>query len=41
MDLTGFKCFVPHVIPILGRLVTIQTRATFIMDGQEGMLTSI
>lgn len=25
----------PHIIPILGRLVTIETRAAFILDGQE------
>lgn len=25
----------PHLIPILGRLVTIETRAAFILDGQE------
>lgn len=35
MDPIGFKCFVPHIIPILGTLVTIETRATLIMDGQE------
>lgn len=35
MDPIGFKCFVPHIIPILGTLVTIETRATLIMDDQE------
>lgn len=25
----------PHIIPILGRLVTIETSAAFILDGQE------